>query len=55
MKFNEQHLVIINTLSKDEGTAFIKFLQSEIIRHLDDIQNAEELINTVKKEILDAN
>lgn len=52
MEFNNEHKVIINTLSRIEAKAFIKFLESEIIRHEDDIQLAQELIDTVKWEVL---
>jgi len=44
MIFNSQHKVIIDTLNQDEAIAFVKFLQSEIIRHEDDIQQARDLI-----------
>ena len=54
MEFNPEHKVIIHTLSKEEAEAFIKFLQSEIIRHLDDIKQANSLIDYVKKEKLNA-
>jgi hypothetical protein len=50
VKFNKQHKVIINTLSKDEATAFISFLNSEIIRHWDDIKQASDLIGTVAEK-----
>jgi hypothetical protein len=49
MIFNENHKVIITSLNKDEAKAFIKFLKSEIIRHMDDIHQAEDLIALVKK------
>ncbi len=52
MKFNEQHKVIVKTLSKDEAAAFIKFLESEIVRHQDDIYRAKSLIRYVRKAIL---
>ena len=52
MIFNEQHKVIISTLTQDEASAFIKFLESEIIRHKDDINQAKSLIGYVHKEIL---
>ncbi len=48
MKFNEQSKVIIETLNVNEASAFIKFLESEIIRHEDDIHQARDLIITVK-------
>ena len=53
MIFNDQHKVIVGTLNNDEARAFIKFLESEIIRHKDDINQAKSLIGYVKKEILD--
>ena len=52
MEFNEQHKVIIGTLTRIEAKAFIKFLESEIIRHEDDIKLAQELIQEVKWKIL---
>ena len=52
MEFNEEHKVIINTLSRIEAKAFIKFLESEIIRHQDDINQAKSLIGYVKNQIL---
>ena len=52
MIFNEQHKVIVSSLNQDEASAFIKFLESEIIRHQDDINQAKALIGLVKKEIL---
>ena len=48
MIFNSEHKVIIETLGISEAVAFIKFLQSEIIRHQDDIRQAEGLIELVK-------
>ena len=48
MKFNEEHKVIIDTLTQTEAGAFVKFLESEIIRHQDDIKLAEELIQVVR-------
>ena len=43
MKFNEDHKVIINTMNEDEARAFIKFLDSEILRHCEDIKQAKKL------------
>ena len=34
MEFNDKHKVIVGTLNRAEAKAFIKFLQSEIIRHV---------------------
>ena len=48
MIFDNQHPVIIDSLSSNEARAFVKFLESEIIRHQDDIFQAQELINEVK-------
>ncbi len=50
MIFNESHKVIIESLNTDEAMAFIKFLNSEIIRHYDDIQQAKDLIEVIKKK-----
>ena len=52
MEFNEQHKVIVNTLSRIEAKAFVKFLESEIVRHADDIRLAQELIRVVKKDVI---
>ena len=49
MEFNEKHLVIISSLAKEEASAWIKFLRTQIIRHQDDIKLAEELIERVKR------
>ncbi len=53
MIFNEQHKVIIDSLSRDEANAFIKFLQSEIVRHYDDIKQAEDLIALVNIKMME--
>ena len=55
MIFNDQHKVIVSTLTKSEAGAFIKFLESEIIRHQDDINQAKSLIGYVRKEVLGDN
>ena len=44
-------LVIIETLTKDEASAFIKFLESEIIRHQEDIEGARDKINLVQRKV----
>jgi len=49
MLFDEQCKVIISTMNATEASAFVKFLRSEIARHQMDIDNAEELIDTVIK------
>lgn len=50
MKFNPKHKVIIDSLDMSEAKAFVKFLESEIIRHQDDIIQATALIYTVQKK-----
>ena len=50
MKFDETNKVIIDTLDRNEANAFIKFLQSEIARHEEDIENAYDLIRKVAKK-----
>lgn len=45
------HKVIIDTLSPSEASAFIKFLESEVIRHEDDIKLAKELIKLVEEKL----
>ena len=48
MIFNSEHKVIVDTLDESEARAFIKFLRSEILRHQDDIEHAEDLIKLVR-------
>jgi len=50
MEFDKEHKVIISTLSIVEASAFIKFLQSEILRHQQDITDAAKLIMIVKEQ-----
>ena len=50
MKFDETSKVIIDTLDRNEARAFIKFLQSEIARHGNDIKDAYDLIRKVAKK-----
>lgn len=52
MEFNDKHKVIISTLDRAEARAFIKFLQSEIIRHEEDISKAKALIKYVERKRL---
>ena len=49
MKFDNTNKVIIDTMNKMEASAFVKFLQSEIARHENDIENAYDLIREVAK------
>jgi len=48
MIFNKEHKVIVETLDEPEAKAFVKFLESEILRHGDDIEHAKDLIKLVK-------
>lgn len=50
MKFDEENKVIIDSMDVKEAIAFIKFLNSEILRHQIDIQNADDLILVVKNK-----
>ena len=47
MIFDKQYKVIIDSLTLEEARAFVKFLDSEILRHRGDIIHAQELINQV--------
>jgi len=50
MKFDPQtHKVDIETLNKDEAQAFLLFLESEKLRHQEDIEDIGRLIETVKE------
>ena len=51
MVFGEDNKVIISTLNEAEASAFIKFLQSEILRHERDIKDAHYLIEVVQRQI----
>ena len=48
MVFDEENKVIIESLNQEQAKAFIKFLESEILRHKVDIQQAEDLIKKVR-------
>jgi len=50
VKFDETNKVIIDTLDRNEARAFIKFLESEIARHENDIENAYDLIKEVAEK-----
>ena len=47
MEFDVTHKVKIETMTKEEASAFIKFLASEIRRHEQDIREAKLLIEVV--------
>lgn len=49
MEFNSEHKVNIETMNEAEKSTFAKFLESEILRHEDDIKGAKELIEKVKE------
>lgn len=50
MEFDKQNKVIIASLNSVEARAFVKFLQSEIVRHLKDVADAEDLMVTVREK-----
>ncbi len=41
MRFNDQHLVDLSTLSKEEAQAFVTFLKAELLRHDDEHRIAD--------------
>lgn len=47
MNFDETNKVIIDTMNQQEASAFVKFLESEIARHEQDIDEANKLIQEV--------
>ena len=49
MNFDNENRVIIGTLTKEQALAFIKFLESEILRHQRDIEDAHKLIIQVRE------
>lgn len=49
MEFDVTHKVKTETMTKEEASAFVKFLESEIRRHQVDIKDASELIRKVKE------
>ena len=51
MKFDNRHMTIDGTLeNKDEASAYIKFLESEKLRHEDDIAEIDKRIVKIKTE-----
>lgn len=50
MEFGPDNKVDIDTLTRAEARAFIKFLKSEMKRHWEDIVDAGALIITVKEK-----
>lgn len=47
MIFGKQHMVLIDSLQPNEARAFVKFLESEILRHRQTIIDIQERINRV--------
>ncbi len=52
MKFDDKDKVIIETMDTAEAQAFIKFLDSEIHRHLRDVREAMELQSKIQLDII---
>ena len=50
MRFGKDHKVIIDSMNKTEAKAFVKFLKSEVVRHQEDITQADELMKYVKEK-----
>ncbi len=53
MKFNSEHKVIISSMNQTEAKIFIIFLKTEIVRHYDDIKQAEDLIALVNIKMME--
>ena len=49
MEFTEDHLAIIETLTRIEARAFVKFLEMEVRRHQDDITMLKATILQVRQ------
>ncbi len=49
MKFDEEHKVIIHTMSKEQAEVFIVFLETEIKRHEEDIVFTKARITDTKQ------
>jgi hypothetical protein len=49
MEFDENDITIMESLTKEEAAAYIKFLQSEIRRHARDMIEIEEKIKEVER------
>jgi hypothetical protein len=50
MEFSKNYKVLIDTMNESEARAYIKFLDTEIVRHLDDILQADRLKQEVKEK-----
>lgn len=51
MQFNQENKVIIFTMDRTESIAFIKFLYSECLRHIKDIEEATKLMEEVIERV----
>lgn len=49
--FTEQHLTIIEQLDIPETKAFIAFLETEVLRHIEDIESTKQRIRMAEKHI----
>ena len=49
--FTEKHLTILEALDVPETRAFIAFLESEILRHTEDIEGTKQRIRMAEKHI----
>jgi len=51
LKYTAEHLTIIEPLDIPETRAFIAFLESEILRHQEDIEGSKQRIKIAEKHI----
>jgi len=52
MEFDISHKVKIETMTREEASAFVKFLDSEIRRHQMDIEDAKLLKGLIKERYI---
>jgi len=52
MEFDVEHKVKIETMTREEAKAFIIFLESERLRHLQDVKECVLLITLVKERYI---
>ena len=52
IKFNDEHKTIIDKLDIPETKAFIAFLETEILRHQEDIVSTEQRIRMAEKHMV---
>lgn len=49
MKFDEHHIIVDGSLeNRDEAIAYVKFLESEALRHLGDVEEIKLRIDVIK-------